>query len=544
DDSDAYDSDCDKLNTAKVALIANLSHYGSDALAEKAQQLEPKLYDGNVIEKTSSIGIPDSEETLILAEESLSKMFLKQKDPMMDNSVSNQSALSFDQLFELNELKAQSQEKDTVIKKLKERIKSLSGNACPLTRFTTTAKVPLKEPTALESDTPKPMVVQIVLWYLDSSCSKHMTEDRSQLTNFVYKFLGIVKFENDHVAKILGYVDYQIGNVMISRVYYVKGLGPNLFFIGQFCDSNLKVAFPQHTCFIRNLDGVNLLIGSRGHNMYTLSLGDMMAVDYSALAVIAPIAEVVALEPAASTRSPSSTTVDQDAPSPSNSKTTPKTQYPLILNDVEEDNHDLDAAHMNNDLFFGVLDVPSDDSEEEISWNSFDDEEGDEQTKGRAESEGDKTDESDDGSDNDNDDNDDETVKAGSESDKDDDDNDDEEEPAKNDDEDAESGKGGDEVSESEGESDEEETRQEEEQSFDPIPRTPEGSEDESNDEEDQELRLSEEARIQEEEEADELYRIRRALVMLEILSRRFFLKLNQSDHREHKREVEIPDSS
>nr|GFC16959.1 hypothetical protein [Tanacetum cinerariifolium] len=60
--------------------------------------------------------------------------------------------------------------------------------------------------------------------------------------------------------------------------------------------------------------------------------------------------------------------------------------------------------------------------------------------------------------------------------------------------------------SESEGESDEEETRQEEEESFDPIPKTPEGSEDKSNDEEDRELRLSEEARIQEEEEADELY--------------------------------------
>ncbi|GJY47456.1 hypothetical protein Tco_0436519 [Tanacetum coccineum] len=217
----------------------------------KAQQLEPKLYDGNVIKNTSAIVIPDSEETLMLAEESRSKMLLKQKDPMMlekkvnttpvdyavlnqlsqdfetrfvpqtelsaeqafwvsntvnisrshfflaveqyrlesktfekvlnknerlleqvinkdivniimnssvdnasvnvhdcekclklrlvisttkdfeifqrDNSVSNQSAPSFDQLFELNELKAQSQEKDTVIKKLKERIKSLSG---------------------------------------------------------------------------------------------------------------------------------------------------------------------------------------------------------------------------------------------------------------------------------------------------------------------------------------------------------------------------------------------------------------------------------
>nr|GFA96479.1 hypothetical protein [Tanacetum cinerariifolium] len=69
-----------------------------------------------------------------------------------------------------------------------------------------------------------------------------------------------------------------------------------------------------------------------------------------------------------------------------------------------------------------------------------------------------------------------------------------------------ESGRGGDEVTESEGKSDEEETRQEEEESFDPIPRTPEGSEDEGNDEEDQDLRLSEEARIQEEEKTDELY--------------------------------------
>nr|GFA08592.1 hypothetical protein [Tanacetum cinerariifolium] len=132
----------------------------------------------------------------------------------------------------------------------------------------------------------------------------------------------------------------------------------------------------------------------------------------------------------------------------------------------------------------------------------------DEQTKGREESEGDKTDESDDGSNDGNDDDNDETVKAGSESDEDDDDNDDEEELAKNDDEDTESGKGGDEVSEREGESDEEETRQEEDESFDLIPRAPEGSEDEGSDEEDQELRLSEEARIQEEEEeADELYR-------------------------------------
>ncbi|GJU02546.1 retrovirus-related pol polyprotein from transposon TNT 1-94 [Tanacetum coccineum] len=104
-----------------------------------------------------------------------------------------------------------------------------------------------------------------------------MTGDRSQLTNFISKFLGTVKFGNDQVAKIMGYGDYQIGNVTISRVYYVEGLGHNLFSVGQFCDSNLEVAFRQHTCFIRNLEGVDLLTGSRGDNLYTLSLGNMMA---------------------------------------------------------------------------------------------------------------------------------------------------------------------------------------------------------------------------------------------------------------------------
>ncbi|GJR51061.1 integrase, catalytic region, zinc finger, CCHC-type containing protein [Tanacetum coccineum] len=173
------------------------------------------------------------------------------------------------------------------------------GNACPLTRITKTTEVPLKKPTALDHETPKPvvtlvysqkprksktnipvsksMVVQIVLWYLDSGCSKHMTGDRSQLTNFVNKFLGTVKFRNDHVVKILGYGDYHIRNVTISRVYYVEGLGHNLFSVGKFCDSNLEVAFRQHTCFIRILEGVDLLIGSQGNNLYTLSLRYVMA---------------------------------------------------------------------------------------------------------------------------------------------------------------------------------------------------------------------------------------------------------------------------
>ncbi|GJW68969.1 integrase, catalytic region, zinc finger, CCHC-type containing protein [Tanacetum coccineum] len=474
-----------------------------------------------------------------------------------DNSISNQSALSFDQYFELNELKAQAKRKGLGIKlstgasrsqpsgntkkdKIQQtpkkvskrncletkkptgkvftntrytwrptgRIFTIVGNACPLTRITTTSEVPRRKPTALESDTPKPVVVQIILWYLDSSCSKHMTEDRSQLTNFVNKYLGTVKFGNDHVAKILGYGDYQIGNVMISKVYYVEGLGHNLFSFGQFCDSNLEVAFRQHTCFIRNLEApvrqiktnngtefVNqtlreyyekvdishetsvarspqqngvierrnrtlieatrtMLIYAKallflwaeevatacytqnrsiiclchGKTPYELlhdklhdlsffhvsgalcyptndseNLGKLQpkadiglmpnpppstpfvppsrndwdilfqplfdellnppsSFDRPASKVIAPITEVVAPEPAASTGPPSSTTVDQDASSPSNSQTTPKTQSLVISNDVEEENHNLDVSHMNNDPFFG-LSIPKNDSE-------------------------------------------------------------------------------------------------------------------------------------------------------------------------------------
>nr|GFB16392.1 integrase, catalytic region, zinc finger, CCHC-type, peptidase aspartic, catalytic [Tanacetum cinerariifolium] len=87
----------------------------------------------------------------------------------------------------------------------------------------------------------------------------------------------MVKFGNAHVEKIMGFGDYQIGNVTISRVYYVEGLRHNLFSVGQFYDSDMEVDFRQHTCFIHNLDGVDLLMGSRGNNMYTLSLQDMMA---------------------------------------------------------------------------------------------------------------------------------------------------------------------------------------------------------------------------------------------------------------------------
>nr|GEU66866.1 retrovirus-related Pol polyprotein from transposon TNT 1-94 [Tanacetum cinerariifolium] len=288
-------SDCDELNLAKIALMENLSHYGSNNLAE--------LYDGSVIEKSDVIVIHDSEETLKLAEESRSKIIQKQNKPIMfekkvntksvdyaalnklsmdfetrfvpqaelsdeqafwsrysvqpeepnlsvsttiaevpkelpkvsmvnsslkklkfylasidmrNKSFSEQSAPTFAELFEINDLKAQSQAKDTVIVKLKERLNPLSDVA-PLAPK-------LRNNSTTHTD------------YL-----RHTQEETATLREIV------------------------------ECKRWVNPLNTSLDY------AYLEVAFRQHTCFIRNLDGVHLLTGSRGRNVYTLSLQDMMA---------------------------------------------------------------------------------------------------------------------------------------------------------------------------------------------------------------------------------------------------------------------------
>ncbi|GJX12189.1 hypothetical protein Tco_0202048 [Tanacetum coccineum] len=79
-----------------------------------------------------------------------------------------------------------------------------------------------------------------------------MTGNRSELKNFV------------------------CGKVSSDKVYYVEGLGHNLFSIGQFCDVDLEVAFRKHTCFVRDINGAELLKGNRSTNLYTILIDDMM----------------------------------------------------------------------------------------------------------------------------------------------------------------------------------------------------------------------------------------------------------------------------
>nr|GEV87815.1 retrovirus-related Pol polyprotein from transposon TNT 1-94 [Tanacetum cinerariifolium] len=361
EDLDTYDSDCDDLSMAQAVLMANISNYGSvhmltkpqafydnthkQALGyqnpfnlKKAQWIKPTLYDGVVLSNTHvAMHVIDDEETLILEEEIRLKMSKKAKDPEVITKKVSHKPIDYEKLnkttddfgkqyFEKNDLKAQLQDKDKTICKLKNTIKSLRKNnkeeivdhdRCDLATINVElensmakllsenerlfkqakAKQPLDNaldiackhakrilellvyvqdtcPSAVKLREIK--VVQIVLWYLDSRCSKHMTGNHSQLMNFISKFLATVRFGNDQIARIMRYGDYQLGNVIILRVYYVEELGYNLFSIDQLCDVDLEVAFRKNTCFIRNLEAVDLLSGSRDINLYTISLDDML----------------------------------------------------------------------------------------------------------------------------------------------------------------------------------------------------------------------------------------------------------------------------
>nr|GEZ70974.1 hypothetical protein [Tanacetum cinerariifolium] len=114
---------------------------------------------------------------------------------------------------------------------------------------------------------------------VDSSESKSKPDCSSGnlklLINFIWKFMGTVRFGNDHVAAILGFGELQWGNMLITRVYFVEGLGHSLFLVGQFYDSDLEVTFRRDTCFIKNLEGVVLLKGVRSTNLYTINLHEM-----------------------------------------------------------------------------------------------------------------------------------------------------------------------------------------------------------------------------------------------------------------------------
>ncbi|GJY01382.1 retrovirus-related pol polyprotein from transposon TNT 1-94 [Tanacetum coccineum] len=174
---------------------------------------------------------------------------------------------------------------------------TIVGNSCPLTRFTSNNVVPPKQTTShlgeikkleIKVYCRKPKNVKNIgsskiAKIVESKNANHSKPNQTWGSNATdipssssLVMTGIVRFGNDQIARIMGYGDYQLGNVIISRVYYVEGLGHNLFSVGQFCDADLEFAFRKNTCFIQKLEGVDLLSGSRDTNLYTISLDDML----------------------------------------------------------------------------------------------------------------------------------------------------------------------------------------------------------------------------------------------------------------------------
>ncbi|GJS35158.1 retrovirus-related pol polyprotein from transposon TNT 1-94 [Tanacetum coccineum] len=89
-------------------------------------------------------------------------------------------------------------------------------------------------------------VIQLILWIVDSGCSKHMTGNLKLLRNFIEKFMRTFHFGNEHFTAITGYIYYVQGNLTICNVYY-------------------------------NLEGDDLLIGSRESNLCTISISELAA---------------------------------------------------------------------------------------------------------------------------------------------------------------------------------------------------------------------------------------------------------------------------
>ncbi|GJS00829.1 integrase, catalytic region, zinc finger, CCHC-type containing protein [Tanacetum coccineum] len=133
---------------------------------------------------------------------------------------------------------------------------TIVGNACPLTRITITTEVPLRKPTALENEPHKPVVTLVY--------SKKPRKSKTNIPISKSKILKSISANKKEPSQSWGSIVFDVPSSSLNECR-------------QFCDSNLEVAFRQHTCFIRNLEGVDLLTGSRGNNLYTLSLGDMMA---------------------------------------------------------------------------------------------------------------------------------------------------------------------------------------------------------------------------------------------------------------------------
>nr|GEV44620.1 hypothetical protein [Tanacetum cinerariifolium] len=295
-DLDAYDFDCDEISIAKAVLIENLSSYGLDVLSEipsfentHNDMLNQSVQEMPYSEQTHLVNYSENEITNDSNIIPYSQYLLETQNAAVHdtNSFAQQDATILNRMYKLDPVtlapknnnnrethiyyRKHTMEQTAILKEIVEQAKSLNPldstsysaykyvkliqemlghvrDTCPNIHKPSeklVAVMPINKKKIVREPSPLEVVAQEhVITKVNTRRPKHMTRDRSQLTTFVHKFLSTVKFGNDHIAKIMAY--------------------------------DLEVAFRKHTGFVRNLEGVDLLLRSRETNIYALSIRDMI----------------------------------------------------------------------------------------------------------------------------------------------------------------------------------------------------------------------------------------------------------------------------
>nr|GEX44374.1 hypothetical protein [Tanacetum cinerariifolium] len=298
EDLDTYDFECDDISNAKAVLMANISNYGSDVILEvavtpknnvkKVRFAEPLTSSSN-IKQVKSSKTSDS-NTPVLSPKGLkcstsncgSKPTSNKKNDRISQTPSRNMK---------NKVKAQPRhvnKKNHVVESIHNvNVKQSQLNAIfELTCATFETHKPELKVYSRKPKNVKNLGSSKKAKIVESKNANHSepnhtwgsnTSDIPSSSSLVMRLSRFfsVRFRNDHIARIMGYGDYQLENVTITRVYYVEGLGHNLFSVGQFY-ANLEVVFRKNTCLIRNLECVDLISSSRDTNLYTNSLDDML----------------------------------------------------------------------------------------------------------------------------------------------------------------------------------------------------------------------------------------------------------------------------
>nr|GEW70268.1 integrase, catalytic region, zinc finger, CCHC-type, peptidase aspartic, catalytic [Tanacetum cinerariifolium] len=303
--------------------------YQNPFYLKQALKKQQSLYNGKVLlEKHDPPVVHDSEETLQLAQESRQKMKQLNKEIKLANYTKinhllgvfvSQTAMSREELYFLNDSKTANVSKSISVpneefsddttpsvarKFLNETFREQKDVPNNVRASTRTKPITISQPPVItkkdvnsdseglsstgvdNTKTRRPQPRSNTTHDKVPSASKSSRSKNKEAEVKEHHRNLLLSKNNKHISfacnnikidsqNVISKVVCAMWNILITRVYFVKGLGHNLFSVGQFCDSDLEVAFRRNACFVRNLEGVDLLKGDRSTNLYTINLHEM-----------------------------------------------------------------------------------------------------------------------------------------------------------------------------------------------------------------------------------------------------------------------------